>query len=227
MTFRDKMPDNNLSVKSPAQNRKRPSYHRGNVREDLIALGKKILESEGLGAITLRRLTREIGVNPTNFYNHFSNMDYLYAAIKVEGFQQLLGRQKKATENCPNKLNAARMLCHEILFFAIESPNLYRLMFDNYHDFQKHQELKKVTDETMAFVIETLYGKDIFDPSDPLGFYRTHPMAVACWSMIHGLTHILIERQIELNTKSRKKVIEFANNVIDELFHGIEDQLQE
>ena len=114
-----------------------------------------------------------------------------------------------------------------VLFFAIESPNLYRLMFDNYHDFQKHQELKKITDETMAYVVEILYGTDIFDPSEPLGFYQTHPMAVACWSMIHGLTHILIERQIKLNTKSRKKVIEFADNVIDELFHGIEDQLQE
>ena len=113
MTYRDTMPENKLSVKSPAQNRKRPSYHRGNVREDLITLGKKILESEGLAAITLRRLTREIGVNPTNFYNHFSNMEYLYAAIKVEGFEQLLRRQKKATENCPDKLNAVRVLCYE------------------------------------------------------------------------------------------------------------------
>jgi len=227
MVLPDTMPAGKQSMKSPAQNRKRNSYHRGNVREDLIALGKKILESEGLEAITLRRLTREIGVNPTNFYNHFPNMEYLYAAIKVEGYQKLLKRDRKATRNCQKKLDVVRILCHEHLFFAIENPGLYRLMFDYYHDFQKHQELKEITDATMAFLVEMLYGSDIFDSSDSLGFYTTHPMAVACWSLTHGLTHILIERQIELNTKSHKKVIEFADKVIDELFHGIEDQLQD
>ncbi len=119
------------------------------------------------------------------------------------------------------------MLCREHLFFAIENPNLYRLMFDSYHDFEKHLELKEITDKTMAYVVESLYGTDIFDASDSLGFYRTHPMAIACWSLTHGLTHILIERQIDLETSSRKKVTEFADMVIDELFHGIEDQLQD
>ena len=227
MTFPDTMPDNKQAMKPPAQNRKRQSYHRGNVRADLIALGKKLLESEGTEALTLRRLTREIGVNPTNFYNHFPNMEYLYAAIKVEGFQELLRRQKKATKYSVKRLEAARMICHEYLFFAIEHPNLYRMMFDYYHDFQTHQELKTVTDATMAFIVETLYGEDIFDGSDSLGFFQTHPMSVASWSMMHGLTHILIERQIRLNTQSRKKVIEFADNVIDELIHGIKDQLQD
>ncbi len=227
MTCRDTMPDKKRSVKTPAQTHKRHNYHRGNVREDLIMLGQKILEAEGLGAITLRRLTREIGVNPTNFYNHFPNMEYLYAAIKTEGFQQLLKQKKKATANCPTRLIAARMLSYEVLFFAIDNPNLYRLMFDNEHDFEKHQDLKKTTDDTMAFVIKVLYRTDIFDPSDSLGFFRSHPMAVACWSMMHGLAHILIERQIKLNTQSRKKVTEFADSVIDELFHGIRDQLQD
>ena len=227
MTFRDTMPDNKLSVKAPAQNRKRQNYHRGNVREDLVRLGSEILESEGPGAITLRRLTREIGVNPTNFYNHFPNMEYLYAAIKVEGFQELLVRQKKVTKNETNKLEAVRTLCHEFLFFAIEHPNLYRMMFDYYHDYQTHQQLKIVTDATMACMVEILYGTDIFDGSESLDFFQTHPMSVASWSMMHGLSHILIERQITLNTQSRKKVVEFADKVIDELFHGIEDQLRD
>lgn len=204
----------------------RQSYHRGNVREDLIAVGKDILESEDLSALTLRRLTREIGVNPTNFYNHFPNMDYLFAAIKVEGFTELLRRSRKATNGYSNKPDALRALFREYIFFAIRKPNLYRLMFDYYIDFEEHEELKRVTDETMADVVELLYGTDIFDSSDALGFYKSHPMAVACWSTMHGLTHILIGRQIKLKTKSRKEVGAFADGIVDVMLDGVLERIR-
>jgi AcrR family transcriptional regulator len=226
MSRKSNMPDRNSSTKSPAAKRARSSYHRGNVREDLIRLGRKILESEGLNAITLRRLTREIGVNPTNFYNHFSNMDYLYAAIKVEGHRELLELDRKAVEKCSNKLDAVRALCLEYVFFAIRHPNLYRLMFDDYHNFEKHQGLKEESDKTMAFVVETLYGSDIFDDTDPLSFYTTNPLAITCWSLFHGLSHILIERQVRISLKSRNEVTRFINNSLDDLIHGIGDQLE-
>jgi AcrR family transcriptional regulator len=226
MSRKSNMPDRNSSTKSSAGKQARSSYHRGNVREDLIKLGREILESEGLSAITLRRLTREIGVNPTNFYNHFPNMEYLYAAIKVEGHRELLELDRKAVEKTSNKLDAVRALCHEYVFFAIRHPNLYRLMFDDYHDFEKHQELKEESDKTMAFVVETLYGSDIFDGTDPLSFYTTHPLAITCWSLFHGLSHILIERQVRIRLKSRKEVTRFIDNSLDDLIHGVGDQFE-
>lgn len=204
---------------------KRKNYHRGNVREDLISLGRELLETEGPAAITLRRLTRKIGVNPTNFYNHFPNMDFLLAAIKVEGHRELLQRHKKAVRNSSNKLEAVRALCHEYVFFAIRHPNLYRLMFDDFHDFDTHRELKEESDNTMAFVVETLYGSDIFDNTDALGFYKSHPLAITCWSLFHGLSHILIERQVRIKLKSRKEVSTFIDNSFDDLINGIADQL--
>lgn len=203
----------------------RDSYHRGHVREDLIDIAKTILESEDVSALTLRRLTREIGVNPTNFYNHFPHMDYLFAAIKVDGFTELLRRTRKATANTADKSEAIHALFREYIFFATRKPNLYRLMFDYYLDFDEHAELKDITDQTMSDVVELLYGEDIFDSSDALGFYKSHPMAVACWSTMHGLTHILIGRQIKLRTKSRKEVAEFADKIVDVLLGGIEDQI--
>jgi len=203
----------------------RSTYHRGNVREDLIALGRKILESEGLDAITLRRLTREIGVNPTNFYNHFPNMDYLYVAIQEEGHLEMQECFRKAIRKTSGKQEAIRALCHEYVFFAINQPNIYRLMFDHFHDYEIHRELKHKSDQTMAMVAEILYGVDIYDASDPLTFYKTHPLAVTCWSLVHGLSHILIERQIKIRLRSRKEVTDFIDNSLDELIHGIEDQL--
>jgi AcrR family transcriptional regulator len=220
------MPEATPSNKA-APKRKRKSYHRGKVREDLISLGREILETEGPGAITLRRLTREIGVNPTNFYNHFPNMDFLLAAIKVEGHRELLERHKRAVAESSGKLEAIHALGHEYVFFAIKHPNLYRLMFDDYHDFERHQELKVASNKTMAFVVETLYGSDIFDTRDPLGFYRTHSLAITCWSLFHGLSHILIERQVMIKLKSRKQVTAFIDSSLEDLVNGIADQLSD
>ena len=203
----------------------RSSYHRGNVREDLIDVAKSILESEDLSALTLRRLTREIGVNPTNFYNHFPNMDYLFAAIKVDGFTELLKRSRKAAAKSSDRIDAFHALFREYVLFAIRRPNLYRLMFDYYLDYDEHEELKKITDEAMADVVALLYEDESFDSRDALSFYKTHPETVACWAMMHGLTHILINRQIKLKTRSRKEVAEFADNIIDVLLEGVPNRI--
>ena len=227
MNLQRSMPDRSKSKNPSSGKKKRKSYHRGNVRKDLISLAREILENEDFNAITLRRLTREIGVNPTNFYNHFPNMDYLYAAIKVEGHLELQALDMKAMEKGSNRLDTIRALCHEYVFFAIRHPNLYRLMFDHYHDFDTHKELKAVSDKTMAYVVEVLYGADIFDSADPLGFYKTHPLAITCWSLFHGLSHILIERQVRVRLRSRKEVALFIDNSLDELINGIGDQLRD
>jgi AcrR family transcriptional regulator len=220
------MPESKSSNKSSNGNRKRSGYHRGNVREDLIKLAREILESEGLNAITLRRLTREIGVNPTNFYNHFLHMDYLNAAIKVEGHQELLELHKKAVKNSPNRKEAFLALCHEYVFFAVRHPNLYRLMFDDVHNFEKHVILKEQSDRTMAFVVETLYGEDIFDGTDSPVFYQAYPLAITCWSLLHGLSHILIERQVRIKLRSRKEVSNIIDSTLGDLINGIGDQLE-
>ena len=49
------------------------SYHKGNVRADMVREGLRILAEEGLEAVTLRRLAREIGIAPSSIYNHFAN----------------------------------------------------------------------------------------------------------------------------------------------------------
>jgi len=226
MNHHNRMPERSKSKNPPSGKKKRASYHRGNVRQDLIRLAREILENEDLSAITLRRLTREIGVNPTNFYNHFPNMDYLHAAIQVEGHLEMQNCFTNAITNKSGKEDAIRALCHEYVFFAINHPNLYRLMFDHIHDYQQHIELKHSSDRTMSIVAEILYGQDIYDAADPIGFYKTHPLAVTCWSLVHGLAHILIERQINIRLKSRNQVTEFIDNAFDELLHGIEGQLQ-
>ena len=124
-----------------------------------------------------------------------------------------------------NRANTVRALGHEYVGFAIHHPNLYRLMFDDLHDFDTHTELKQESDRTMAIVVKVLYGEDLYDPSDTLTFFKNHPLAITCWSLYHGLSHILIERQIRIRLRSREDVALFVDRSLDELLNGIEHKL--
>ena len=57
----------------------RRAYHRGNVREDLLECAARMLRTESLDQITVRRLAGAIGITPGNVYNHFENLNELLA----------------------------------------------------------------------------------------------------------------------------------------------------
>ena len=55
----------------------RASYHHGSLREELITASLKLIEAEGIGAVSLRRVAREAGVSPGAPYHHFADRTQL------------------------------------------------------------------------------------------------------------------------------------------------------
>ena len=45
---------------------------------------QKIIEEEGIDAVTIRKVSKLAGYNPATLYNYFDNIDYLvgFASIK-------------------------------------------------------------------------------------------------------------------------------------------------
>ena len=60
------------------------SYHHGNVKEALIDAALRLIESNQEGAMSLRRLSREVGITAPAVYNHFADKEALMIAIKVQ-----------------------------------------------------------------------------------------------------------------------------------------------
>jgi AcrR family transcriptional regulator len=61
----------------------RTSYHHGALREGLITACVALIENEGIGAVSLRRVAREAGVSPGAPYHHFADRSALLTAISV------------------------------------------------------------------------------------------------------------------------------------------------
>ena len=70
--------------------RVRKSVPRGDTRQSLIDGALKLLESnKSFDGLSLRELTREVGIVPTAFYRHFPGMDELGIALVDDSFRAL------------------------------------------------------------------------------------------------------------------------------------------
>ncbi|PCJ25735.1 MAG: hypothetical protein COA96_06830 [SAR86 cluster bacterium] len=106
------------------------SYHHGNVKEALVDAGIKFVESNRIDLISLRRLSKEVGVTPSAVYNHFADKDSLMLAIKLrlyDFFSQFFEKRFSVSENPEQSLLE---MCIAYYEFSREFPSQFRFLFD-------------------------------------------------------------------------------------------------
>ena len=64
-------------------------YHHGELREALVAAGRKLLEEKGLRGFTLRECARRAQVSHAAPAHHFASIDDLLAEIATRGYREL------------------------------------------------------------------------------------------------------------------------------------------
>lgn len=210
-----------MAAQSTKKNQTRTTYHRGNVREDLIEVARKILEEEGVPALTLRRLTREIGVTPANFYNHFQTLDFLLAELAKEGFRLLAVRNAAVIAKVGEAKKRFKALSREYVYFATDHPNVYRLMFGTLNNFSQYPGLKEASDNAYRTSVIMVYGEDRYDSEDVLKSYKSLPYAFTGWALLHGITQVILDQQIPFKTGSRKEIGAFVDVAMEAYFNGL------
>jgi AcrR family transcriptional regulator len=198
----------------------RKSYHKGNVREGLIEAAEIVLQEEGLAALSLRRLAREIGVAPSAVYNHFSSREELLAAVAADGYRRMEALEKKfygrGGEEPEKRL---RLLVREYLRFAAEHPNLYRLMFSpDVVAYRVHPELNSAGDTSFKVSVEWWYGEGSYDSARSAIRY---PYALAVWAMVHGAAMQMIDGLVTVSARRGETINALADVIADTLIDGV------
>lgn len=93
----------------------------------LLAAARQIFESEGLPALTVRRVADGAGYTTMQVYSRYNGKDGLLQALFDEGFEALLKAQKAVSSSLP-PAERVRCLCREYLRIAAEKPHHYALM---------------------------------------------------------------------------------------------------
>jgi AcrR family transcriptional regulator len=170
-------------------------YHHGDLRNALITAGLAILAEEGAAALSLRQVARRAQVSHAAPYRHFASKEALLAAIAEEGFHELAARLGAAGERFATDTPA---LWQEISWiyvnFAQERPDHLRIMFSNLIGGRTaYPSLMQAGLGAFQVLVEMIQrGQEAgaIAAGDP------HQIALAAWSLVHGLSVLLVEDQI-------------------------------
>ncbi|WP_330230847.1 TetR/AcrR family transcriptional regulator [Nocardia sp. NBC_00508] len=174
---------------------KRTSYHHGALRDALLAACLRLIETEGLAAVSLRRVAREAGVSTAAPYHHFPDRAALLATLSTQGFQ-LLGEQLAAARaDAATPMAALTALADTYVRFSREQPAYFRLMFrPELSQPDKHPDAMAAGDAAFAVLADAIAecvraGTLPTDKADTL--------AVMFWGLGHGLASLWLDGQLE------------------------------
>jgi AcrR family transcriptional regulator len=106
-------------------------YHHGHLREALLRAAERALETGGVQSISLRELSRELGVSQGAPRRHFASKQALLDALAIRGFEQFDEALKRAAGKRGQgfKIRLTK-LARTYVGFALKHPALRSLMFE-------------------------------------------------------------------------------------------------
>jgi len=165
-----------MSTSRP-RHRKR-SYHHADLRPALLAAARRMLERGGPEAVSLREVARRAGVSHNAPYRHFADRGALLAALAAQGFDELAAAMAKAATAAEGSKRLGA-LGTAYVRFALDRPDLFRLMFGGRVRAADHPTLAEAGKRAYALLAQEAQ----------LGPIRS-------WALVHGLAHLLLDRQI-------------------------------
>lgn len=176
---------------------KQSKYHHGDLRRVLISTAEEIIASQGSDAVTLRQLSRRIGVSHTAVYRHFKNKHELLCALALEGFKELESRFQKIDPQ--DRMPPRRQISaigKAYIEFALENPARFRVMFGHVLlNEERTPELREAATRSfnrLRMVIERGQKKGVIRSGDSLD------LTSVGWSMAHGITQLLLDGQLAI-----------------------------
>ena len=126
-------------------------YHHGHLREALLKSAEKALVKDGVKGISLRELSRELGVSHTSPRRHFADKQALLDALALRGFERFgeaLGRA--AQQGGPDFKGRLTKLARAYVGFALKHPALLSLMFEAKHRPDAPRELLEASERAFG-----------------------------------------------------------------------------
>ena len=175
---------------------KKSSYHHGHLREALLEAAHHLIAERGPEDFTLAEACRRAGVSTAAPYRHFADRGALIQAVAARGFTQLTERLKTARDRHPQgSVESIVSMGQAYVAFAAHEPAVFRLMFG------RHKMRLPSSEQAMAegagcfhVLLEavaawlTRTGGEVARQLD---------VAVPLWTIVHGTSHLLIDRDFD------------------------------
>ncbi len=178
-------------------------YHHGNLRQALLEAGLIILEKQGEAGLGLRDLARAVGVSSAAPYRHFDSRAALLEALAVTGFQRFTARMQAVMASVPDNPLAAMGKTYVV--FALQNPNLFRLMFSPQLKKEARPGLSMAADAAFDTLRQAIGGEG----------HEARTRTLAAWAKVHGLAILVLDGQIAIRAGEDSEAL--VAKIIDSL----------
>lgn len=163
------------------------------VRAGILQASLALMNEGGLGALSMREVARRAGVSHQAPYHYFADREAILAELAGDGFDQLYDYMVSAIGLARDKASKNKAMGEAYIRFALNHPELFRLMFRNEMcDLTRYPEAKAKAEKCFNVVIEVLdaHGSSA-DKANP----DLTPV-IASWASAHGLATLLLEGKL-------------------------------
>jgi AcrR family transcriptional regulator len=195
------LPPKTKSRKSIAQPVQDKPYHHGSLPHALLEAAETVLRRDGIGSLTLRAIAREAGVSHTAPQHHFGDTAGVLSELAASGHRRLAASMAAKAEGIPSGPASRKAIARAYVKFAIDNPDLLRLMF--------RSEMLDSTRESLAdarrLSARALLGAVDHPPKATPGESGTFGRLdaaqaismTAAWAYVHGLASLLIDGRLK------------------------------
>ena len=168
------------------------AYHHGALAEAMVEEALVAVREHGADHVSLRAIAQSLEVSPSAAYNHFADKDALLVAVGQCGLAALDERMARVLAAHPGDSDeAARArfagLGRAYIAFAIDEPNLFRLMFG---PLCANKDRPPGESGPYSKLVDSL---DDLDKRGLLVAGAREGLDVIVWGASHGIASLIIE----------------------------------
>ena len=193
----------------------RREQNRVKMRQAILDEAGRLLSEQGLAAVSMRAIARELKYSPAALYEYFSGIDEVLNSLYFDGVGGLDGRMRNAlseTSAAESALQKVRSLGYAYRTYAHSQLELFRLQFseNKVNTFTHEVDGSRPGYGLLVLVLEEgkATGEIIDRPTSLLGLF--------CWSTVHGF--VTLETSAHIVTGANDEVFE---EVLDLVERGI------
>jgi AcrR family transcriptional regulator len=191
----------------------------GDLSDRLVSAAATLITERGPQGFSLREVARRARVSEAAPYWHFPSKEALLAAVAEQGFVGLAAAMTDVRERVKNPSRRLQALGIAYVRFALAHPSHLRIMFGpEIRDKTAHPSLHAAGKHAFGLLVTTIAeaqrAGDVRrgDPED---------LALSAWALVHGLSALLIDGQLEERVASSHDAEALAARVTKLLQTGL------
>lgn len=173
------------------------AYHHGDLRAQLIAAVRELVEAHGPDGFSVAEAARRAGVSSAAPYKHFKDRPEILRGVVSEAMDRLRAAMEAGAAAHPARsLDAVAAIGLAYVDFARAEPGVFRLVFSLTEGHENAPELQEKGEGCFGVVVRAAAACLDLPPDAP----EVQRSAYMLWSFVHGHSFLHIDMKTKVTT---------------------------